>query len=249
MSEVNKERRQLLGAGAAVASLVVAPGVFLVTAGKGRADEEAGEAGPQWGKVRWGMLVDTAKCSSGCTQCVSACDKENHLSGETLPTSSQWIRKMELTDRETGKSYSLPMMCQHCDNAPCVDVCPTGASFKRWDGIVSVDRHLCIGCRYCLMACPYKARSFVHHPVTDQNPDVPRGQGCAESCDFCKHRIDEGQIPACVEACGSTGGGALLFGDLNDPKSEISQRVATIATLQVRADLGTEPAVRYEGIL
>ena len=194
---------------------------------------------------RWGMVIDLARCI-GCNACTVACKIENGT-----PPGHYWARvytEERGTFPDTKVTY-VPALCNHCADAPCVDVCPTGASFKRWDGIVSVDRHLCIGCRYCLMACPYKARSFVHHPVTDQNPDVPRGQGCAESCDFCKHRIDEGQIPACVEACGSTGGGALLFGDLNDPKSEISQRVATIATLQVRADLGTEPAVRYEGIL
>ena len=82
---------------------------------------------------------------------------------------------------QPASAQSLPMMCQHCADPPCVDVCPTGASFKRADGIVLVDRHICIGCRYCMMACPYKARSFVHEPLTDQKPDVPRGKGCVES--------------------------------------------------------------------
>jgi len=127
-------------------------------------------------------------------------------------------------------------------------VCPTGASFKRADGIVLVDRHICIGCRYCMMACPYKARSFVHEEHEDQNPDVPRGKGCVESCTLCVHRIDKDQQPACVEACSDANHGAMLFGDLNDPNSEISKRIATYATTQVRADLALNTGVRYQGI-
>ncbi len=139
-------------------------------------------------------------------------------------------------------------MCQHCAQPPCVDVCPTGASFKRADGIVLVDRHTCIGCRYCMMACPYKARSFVHEPVTGQKPDVPRGKGCVESCTLCVHRIDRDQIPACVEACAATGHKAILFGNLNDPASEISQRIAALATTALRPDLRLDPGVRYQGL-
>jgi len=129
-----------------------------------------------------------------------------------------------------------------------VDVCPTGASFKRADGIVLVDRHICIGCRYCMMACPYKARSFVHETLTEQVPDVPRGKGCVEACTFCVQRVDKGQTTACAEACSDAGHGALLFGDLNDPNSEISKRIATYATKEVRADLGLNTGVRYQGI-
>jgi len=140
------------------------------------------------------------------------------------------------------------MMCQHCAEPPCVDVCPTGASFKRADGIVLVDRHACIGCRYCMMACPYKARSFVHEPLTQQKPEVPRGKGCVEGCTMCVHRIDQGGTPACVEACAAQGHGAILFGDLNDPNSEISARIRSVATVQVRADLKLDPGVRYQGL-
>jgi molybdopterin-containing oxidoreductase family iron-sulfur binding subunit len=130
-----------------------------------------------------------------------------------------------------------------------VDVCPTGASFKRADGIVLVDRHTCIGCRYCMMACPYKARSFVHEVLTDQRPDVPRGKGCVESCTLCVHRIDKGEkTTACAEACSKAGHGAIVFGDLNDPDSEISQRVREIQTTQLRADLKLGTGVRYHGI-
>ncbi len=161
------------------------------------------------------------------------------------PSGSQWIRKIDLKDPHNGRQHSLPMMCQHCAEPPCVDVCPTGASMKRADGIVLVDRHICIGCRYCMMACPYKARSFVHQPLTEQNPEVPRGMGCVESCTLCVHRVDKGLKPACVEACPE---GAMVFGDLKDPTSDISRRMAQTATTQVRADLKLNIGVRYQGI-
>jgi molybdopterin-containing oxidoreductase family iron-sulfur binding subunit len=140
------------------------------------------------------------------------------------------------------------MMCQHCAEPPCVDVCPTGASFKRADGIVLVDKHICIGCRYCVMACPYKARSFIHEPVTGQKPDVPRGMGTVEGCTMCVHKVDRGEQPACVMACNAAGHGAIVFGNLNDPESEISQRVARYATRQIREDLNLDTGVRYIGI-
>ena len=178
---------------------------------------------------------------------MQACDLENRLSGSTAPTSSQWIRIVELKDTHSGQTHALPVMCQHCEHPPCVDVCPTGASFKRDDGIVLVDRHICIGCRYCMMACPYKARSFVHHELTDQNPDVPRGKGCVEGCTMCVQRIDKGMLPACVEACAASGRNAILFGDLNDPDSVISKRIASYATRQIRPDLALNPGVRYQG--
>ena len=241
-NEPNRGRRQVLAWGAAMAGVALAPGVTLFDLAHGRAPSE-----PASSKVRWGMLVDLNKCASDCDACVTACDRENGLPVVKTPTSSQWIRKVELKDMR-GQVRSVPMMCQHCAEPPCVDVCPTGASFKRADGIVLVDRHTCIGCRYCMMACPYKARSFVHEPVTGQRPEVPRGKGCVESCTLCVHRIDRGGIPACVEACAAAGHGALLFGDLNDPGSEIAKRVASYWTSAVRADLRLDPGVRYAGL-
>ncbi len=98
------------------------------------------------------------------------------------------------------------------------------------------------------MACPYKARSFIHEALADQNPDVPRGKGVVESCTMCVHRVDKGQTTACAEACTKAGHDAILFGDLNDANSEISKRVSTFATKQVRADLGLNTGVRYQGI-
>ncbi|MDH4283950.1 MAG: 4Fe-4S dicluster domain-containing protein [Gallionellaceae bacterium] len=244
MNAENPDRRKFLGkTSAVVAGLAIAPGVFLYTTAHGRAPGEAAS-----GKVRWGMLVDTTRCSSDCKECVVACNKENGLSGGTKATDPQWIRKVELTDKKNGRKLSLPVMCQHCEHPPCVDVCPTNASFRRADGIVLVDRHRCIGCRYCMMACPYKARSFVHETLTDQNPDVPRGKGTVEACTLCVHRLDRGELPACVEACAKTGRRAILFGDLNDPESEISKRIRTVASVQLRADLMLNTGVRYEGM-
>jgi molybdopterin-containing oxidoreductase family iron-sulfur binding subunit len=119
---------------------------------------------------------------------------------------------------------------------------------KRADGIVLVDRHICIGCRYCMMACPYKARSFAHEDIKDQKTNNPRGKGTVEACTLCVHRIDAGKLPACVEACAATGKGAMLFGDLNDKTSAIAKALASLGGTAIRADLGTEPGVRYLGL-
>ena len=238
-------RRALLGVGvAAAAGLVLAPGVRLIELAQARA---AGELAS--GQVRWGMLIDANRCATGCTACVDACVNENGLnSAIDLRQRPQWIRKVELKQVGTGRTATVPVMCQHCAEPPCVDVCPTGASFKRADGIVLVDRHSCIGCRYCMMACPYKARSFVHETLTQQKAEVPRGKGCVEGCTLCVHRIDRGQGPACVQACAESENGAMVFGDLNDPGSQIAQRLRVQASAALRADLGLEPAVRYQGV-
>jgi len=247
--EFNPGRRSFLAGAAASAGVALAPGVFLYSVGASkpaaaRALDEAASS-----SVRWGMLIDVGRCDSGCNDCVTACVKENGLQGHGRPqTDAQWIRKIDLHDPDTGRKQSLPMMCQHCEDPPCVDVCPTGASFKRADGIVLVNKHTCIGCRYCMSACPYKARSFVHEALEDQKPYAPRGKGTVESCTLCVHRIDADREPACVESCTDSGGGAMLFGDLNNPDSEISRRVATYASTQVRADLGLDPAVRYRNL-
>lgn len=242
-------RRSFLSAAVAAAGVTLAPGVILYGITKpSTASARALDAAAS-SDVRWGMLIDSNRCESGCNECVTACSKENGLQGHgRQATDAQWIRKVDIHDPSTGSSKSLPVMCQHCADPPCVDVCPTGASFKRADGIVLVDKHTCIGCRYCVLACPYNARSFVHEALEDQKSHAPRGKGTVESCTMCVHRIDDGRQPACVEACNDTGGGAMLFGDLNDPDSEISQRIAKYATQQIRADLGLDPGVRYQNL-
>jgi [DsrC]-trisulfide reductase subunit O len=239
MSDLNTQRRQFLKTSLGAAAVAIAPGMLLF-------DTAHGKEGAADAKVRWGMLIDTTQCTEGCNDCVTACNKENGLSGGTAPTDSQWIRKIDLKNISSGRELSLPMMCQHCEFPPCVDVCPTQASFKREDGIVLVDRHRCIGCRYCMMACPYKARSFVHAPLENQLPDVPRGKGTVESCTFCVHRIEKGQTnTACAEACKNK---AILFGNLNDANSEIAQKIRTVASVQVRADMQLNTGIRYEGL-
>src|SRR5574340_222799 len=227
MNDTDIRRRSFLKTSLGVAAGAIAPGMLLF---------DMAQAGPEGAsaRVRWGMLIDTTQCRAGCNDCVTACHRENGVSGGTRATDSQWIRKVELKDAGRGRELSLPMMCQHCEHPPCVDVCPTTASFKRADGIVLVDKHRCIGCRYCVMACPYKARSFVHEPLTTQKPEVPRGKGCVEGCTMCVHRVDRGQQPACAEACPEQ---AIMFGDLNDPDSAISKRIREIATTRIREDL------------
>jgi tetrathionate reductase subunit B len=242
-SSTSVSRRQFItGAAATVAGLTVAPGVFLL--------KTAGAAGGADPATRWGLLIDTSKCADGCTACVRACHEENGVRSLGRPkTDAQWIRKVNITDRASGHQHSLPVMCQHCESPPCVDVCPTGASFIRPDGIVLVNKHTCIGCRYCMMACPYKARSFIHEKLSDQKPHAPRGKGTVESCTLCVHRIDRGEgTTACVEACNKDGHRAMIFGDLNDPQSEISRRLAQEGSTAIRADLRLNPAVRYQGI-
>jgi molybdopterin-containing oxidoreductase family iron-sulfur binding subunit len=240
-SAARPTRRALMIGGAAALGVLIAPGVRLVEVAAATRPTSEGASS----KVRWGLLIDANRCSPDCNECVLACEQENGLKSPTRPTDVQWIRKVDLKNLKTGQKVSLPVMCQHCAEPPCVDVCPTGASFKRADGIVLVDRHTCIGCRYCVMACPYKARSFVHEPVTTQKADVPRGKGCVESCTLCVHRIDRGDGPACAKACPTQ---AIVFGDLNDPESDISRRVREVRTTQLRADLNVDPGVRYAGL-
>ncbi len=245
---VSQPRRSFLRGTAAAFTATLAPGVTLHAFGVAQAAARSPEE-PVSSSVRWGLLIDVNKCTPDCTACVAACSKENgwHDTGRPL-TDAQWIRKVTLRDRTSGAERSLPVMCQHCAEPPCVDVCPTGASFKRADGIVLVDKHICIGCRYCMMACPYKARSFIHEPVRDQKEHAPRGKGTVESCTLCVHRIDEDRMPACVEACGEAGHGAMIFGDLNDPSSEISKRIAAYPSTRIRVDLGLDPGVRYSNL-
>ncbi|MEE8343380.1 MAG: 4Fe-4S dicluster domain-containing protein [Gammaproteobacteria bacterium] len=245
-------RRRFMGGVATAAGMAVAPGVFLsqIARASSDSDSDSGREGVS-SEVRWGMLIDTNKCGSGCNACVRGCNEEHGLTVSDRPEiDAQWIRKVNLRDKKTGYTQSLPMLCQHCEFPPCVDVCPTGASFRRADGIVLVDKHTCIGCRYCMMACPYKARSFIHEPLQDQLPHAPRGKGTVESCTFCVHRVDrdDNPIPACAEACTAEGHDAMVFGDLNDPNSRISRRLKRHGGRQVRADFRLNTGVWYQGI-
>lgn len=247
----NQGRRDFIGKSAAAATVTLAPGISLMSVAQAKPIDEAVTS-----KHRWGLLIDANKCADGCNACVTACQNENgwgagstdekHSSAEQK---AQWIRSVKLKNNLTGSVHSLPMMCQHCESPPCVDVCPTGASFKRADGIVLVDKHICIGCRYCMMACPYKARSFIHEELSDQSPHAPRGKGTVESCTLCVHKVDRGDgTTACADACAKDGHNAITFGDLNDPNSALIKEMQKHSTTQIRADLNLNTGVRYRGI-
>ena len=151
------------------------------------------------------MLADTTRCID-CKACVVACRAE----WETpMGHSRDWVQQVELTRDDGSPDVMLfPGRCQHCDDSPCVEACPSGASFKRADGMVLVDDEICSGCELCVPACPYEARWL--------NPQT----NTISKCTFCQPRVDEGLAPACVQTCV---GRALIFGDINDPGSEVSK--------------------------
>jgi Fe-S-cluster-containing dehydrogenase component len=215
---------------------------------------EASEAAV--GEHQWVMVIDQGKCA-GCGYCVNACKAHNDIHPEIT-----WNPIFE-TGKVLGQQVYLPRPCMQCAKAPCVDVCMVKASYYRDDGIVMMDYDRCIGCRYCQIACPYEARSFNWKDYTQENPYVPewgqpeverRPRGVPEKCAFCYQRIDRGlslglkpgvdtdATPACVGACPT---GARLFGDLNDPHSEVSQIIHSRVTFRLREDLGTGPRVYY----
>jgi molybdopterin-containing oxidoreductase family iron-sulfur binding subunit len=145
------------------------------------------------------------------------------------------------------KDMPFLVLCNHCDNPPCVRVCPTKATFKLPNGITMQDEHRCIGCRFCMAACPYGSRSFnwrdPRPAIKNENKEYPtRTKGVVEKCTFCTERLAVGKLPACVEAAPK---GGLLFGDLEDPNSEIRKIVTNKYTIRRKSDLGTGPAIYY----
>ena len=198
-----------------------------VTAGLASPAIASQEAAP-----RWGMLIDTRRCI-GCQACTIACAMENALPEGQFRTSAATYA-VTATEGQTGLSM-VPRLCNHCEDPPCIPVCPVGATFKRKDGVVLVDADRCVGCAYCVQACPYEAR-FVNHDT-----------GKADKCTFCSHRAEAGLLPACVETCV---GGARIFGDLNNPASEISRRMQAAAgkASVLKPDAGTRPSVFYIGL-
>jgi molybdopterin-containing oxidoreductase family iron-sulfur binding subunit len=201
---------------------------------------------------RWGMVIDLNRCSADCDACTVACREENNVAfyGDAR-WDIHWIRKVTIESKDPTSEtvQSLPLLCNHCEDPPCALVCPVQATYKREDGIVIVDHHRCIGCRYCMVACPYNARFFNYRENEEwPNKKLPRrSHGVAESCNFCAHRVDDGGIPACVEACQKKTG-ALSFGDMNDPESDVSRLIAEHPVKGLREDLGTEPKVLYIGL-
>ena len=210
--------------------------------------------------ARWAMVVNLKACRAkdGCRECIDACHRVHNVPvfGNskdeikwiwTIPYDEAFQKqKHEFTEEGLKDSPAL-VFCNHCDNPPCVSVCPTKATWKREDGIVMMDYHRCIGCRYCMAACPYGSRSFNWRdprPFTSEtNPDFPtRAKGVVEKCNFCQERLAQGLLPACVEACPER---ALVFGDLGDPGSEVRKILRSYHTIRRKPSLGTKPEVYY----
>ncbi|UCG85055.1 MAG: 4Fe-4S dicluster domain-containing protein [Gemmatimonadota bacterium] len=244
------DRREFLKkGGAALAGTSGALGLPLLTScGVNTASEDSPLAGR-----KWGMVIDLNECQSDCTACLDACRHENNVAFHNDKRwDIHWIRKVNIRSKESEDhtEKSVLLLCNHCENPPCAQVCPVQATYKRADGIVVVDHHRCIGCRYCMIACPYNARFFNYKENEEwPNTDFPkRSHGVAESCNFCAHLLDQGKRPACVEACEAIGVRALHFGDLNDPESDVSEIVASAPVKRIRDDWGTEPKVYYLGL-
>jgi len=213
--------------------------------GSQQADDPSGK--------RWAMVIDVGKCKDDCTECTDACRKENNVAHHDDPSIDiHWIRKATIRRKQANaKERDIPLLCNHCDDPPCALVCPVQATYKRHDGIVVVDKHRCIGCRYCLIACPYGMRmfNFKGNDVWFNEHNPTRAHGVSESCHFCFHRLDKGIMePACVEACNKADHRAMAFGDLNDPSSEVSKILASNLVHALREDLGTKPHVYYMGL-
>lgn len=206
--------------------------------------------------TRYGMVIDLTRCF-GCHACEAACKVSNNLPTEVVYNTVYTVGGAH-TDSAAGQfpnctqSY-LPFQCQHCDNPACMTVCPTGATQKREDGIVWVDADLCIGCKSCMMACPYQTEHRVRTYLADEPEyylDVVVGDREApehiartvEKCTFCHNLIDRGEPPACMQLCP---GRARHFGDLDDPDSEVSQLLATRDYEQLDVEAGTGPCVYY----
>lgn len=217
---------------------------------------------PQPG-VQFAYALNLSICI-GCRKCAEACHEENN---HDRPSGNSYIRVLEMAqgslDLEHGNTtydhtvpaeghYYMPVQCQQCENAPCVNVCPVEATWKEEDGIVVVDYNWCIGCRYCEAACPYHARRFnwqkAQIPAAEINPDQGylsnriRPQGVVEKCHFCLHRTRRGKLPACLEACPT---GARVFGNVLDPESDIRWVLENKRVFVLKEDLGTKPRFFY----
>ena len=200
------------------------------------------------------MVIDLSKCD-GCGKCTQACSKMHFV-----PPDRQWIKVLRMQDAEHTAPYFFPQPCYHCDNPPCTKVCPVDATFKRQDGIVLIDNERCIGCRFCMAACPYGARSFnwarPHDPpealAERYSPEqgYPRRVGTVEKCDFCPDMAAQGLLPGCVSGCPM---GALYYGDENEDAvtnsqgdtQRLSKFLLDRSGYRQLEELGTKPRVYY----
>jgi molybdopterin-containing oxidoreductase family iron-sulfur binding subunit len=218
---------------------------------------------------RWGMVIDVKKFVENpglAERCIAACHTIHNVpdfGNKKDEIKWLWTEKFENTfpDHSQYKRHEalgeMPILtlCNHCDQPPCVRACPTKATFKRDDGVVAMDYHRCIGCRFCMAACPYGARSFNWRDprgkdengnpfIKKVNPEFPtRMRGVVEKCNLCVERLAFGKIPACVEEASAVGG--MFFGDLNDSNSPVSQTLLHNFTIQRKPALGTLPSLFY----
>lgn len=242
-------------AGAAVVTQFVTTGPLSSESIQGIGAETHPDEGSS--EHEWHMVIDLTKCI-GCYYCVRACQAVNDVPEDEM----RWNIVFP-EETETGDEFFMSRPCLHCKEAPCVRVCPVGATWIRPDGIVAMDYDRCIGCRYCEVACPYDVRRFNWKEPEGTNPYQPkwgdaeverRARGVVEKCTFCSHRIDRalemglrpginrGVTPACVEVCPVN---ARIFGDVKDPESPVSTYLQEHATFRLREDWGTEPKVHY----
>jgi dimethyl sulfoxide reductase iron-sulfur subunit len=197
--------------------------------------------------MRYGMVIDLKKCI-GCMGCTIACKTTNHTRPGIF-----WniVKDMEYGKYPAVTRMFLPVLCMHCEKAPCIDACPTGASNRGEGGIVTIDYNKCAGCKYCIEACPYGARYLNNDPdgyfgsqlTTDEK--LVYGQhkiGVVEKCNFCAEHVKQGMEPACVQTCI---GKARYFGDLEDPDSEVSRIIQSKHGFQLLNEFGTNPSVYY----
>lgn len=209
---------------------------------------------------RWALAIDVQKCMDPevVRACQQVCHQIHNVPQIDNPEEEiKWIWKEQFdnafpdkvheftTDNLKGKPVMV--LCNHCERPSCVRVCPTQATWKREDGVVMMDMHRCIGCRYCIAACPYGSRSFNWRDprpfLAEQDPDFPtRTRGVVEKCNFCEERLARGELPACTLACDQK---ALVFGDLEDPASEVRQLLREFPAARRKPALGTQPNVFY----
>ena len=175
---------------------------------------------------RYAIALDIKRCIN-CKACVVACRAENDV---PVAYSRPWIGEKEQGQWPKLSVAFEPEQCHQCEHPACVRVCPTGASYRRADGVVAINKAECVGCRYCVLACPYEARFF------------REDKGVVEKCDFCSQRLDRSGVPACVETCPSK---VRIFGDLNDPNSKINEVLNKRQYRQKKAEAGTAPQLYY----
>jgi molybdopterin-containing oxidoreductase family iron-sulfur binding subunit len=203
--------------------------------------------------MKYGMVIDLRRCI-GCNACTIACKQQY---GNPPGIFYSHVGISEVGTYPNARQVPLPVLCNHCDEPPCVDVCPTGASAKQANGMVLIDENKCIGCRYCMVACPYNVRQFIGSAPVGYYPDkgglttyekvayAAHQVGTVEKCSFCATRVAAGQLPACVLTCV---GQARFFGDLEDPNSQVSQLIAKFDAKPLQPEAGTKPNVYYIGL-